>query len=40
MPAQVRGCVLSVLKGIKFPEPSTGGTVGVRQPMNFQPNRK
>lgn len=40
MPPQVRGCVLNVLKGIKFPEPPGGGTVGVRQPMNFQPNRK
>lgn len=40
MPPQVRGCVVNVLKGIKFPEPPGGGTVGVRQPMNFQPNRK
>lgn len=40
MPPPVRACVLNVLKGIKFPEPPGGGTVGVRQPMNFQPNRK
>lgn len=35
----VKGCVINVLKGIKFPEPLGGGTVEVKQPMNFYPVR-
>jgi hypothetical protein len=35
LPSTVSGCVLDVLRGIKFPEPKGGGIVEVRQPMNF-----
>jgi hypothetical protein len=35
VPSAVRGCVLNVLKGIKFPEPLGGGKVSVKQPLNF-----
>ncbi len=38
MPAKVKGCVIDVLRGIKFPEPLGGGKVGVKQPMNFRIN--
>lgn len=31
------GCVLKILKGIKFPEPQGGGVVAIRQPMFFEP---
>jgi len=31
----VKGCVASVLKGIQFPSPKGGGTVKVKQPINF-----
>jgi len=31
-----RDCVLKVIRGIKFPEPSGGGVVEVNQPMNFE----
>lgn len=33
---QVKKCVGGVLKSIQFPEPKGGGTVDVKQPMNFQ----
>jgi pSer/pThr/pTyr-binding forkhead associated (FHA) protein/outer membrane biosynthesis protein TonB len=39
LPRDVSSCVLSVLRGITFPEPMGGGTVEVKQPMNFQPKR-
>ncbi len=39
LPRDVSNCVLSVLRGITFPEPMGGGTVEVKQPMNFQPKR-
>lgn len=39
LPAPVKGCVVNVLKGIQFPEPRGGGTVEVKQPMNFYPKR-
>ena len=35
LPASVEGCVVNVLKGIKFPPPLGGGVVAIRQPMNF-----
>ena len=35
LPSEVKDCVLSVLKNIVFPEPLGGGTVEVKQPMNF-----
>ena len=38
LPASVKGCVVNVLRGIKFPEPVGGGKVGVKQPINFYPN--
>ena len=36
VPKPVVGCVLNVLRGIKFPEPMGGGEVQVKQPMNFR----
>lgn len=39
LPTDVKKCVIGVLKGITFPEPMGGGTVEVKQPMNFQPKR-
>jgi outer membrane biosynthesis protein TonB len=36
LPAQVKSCVVGVLRGIAFPEPMGGGVVEVKQPMNFQ----
>lgn len=35
LPTDVKKCVVGVLKGINFPEPMGGGTVEVKQPMNF-----
>ena len=35
LPSDVKKCVVGVLKGITFPEPMGGGTVEVKQPMNF-----
>ena len=40
LPVKVKGCVVNVLKGIKFPEPLGGGVVEVNQPFNFYPKRK
>jgi hypothetical protein len=37
LPTPVRKCVVGVLRGIQFPEPMGGGTVEVKQPMNFYP---
>ena len=39
LPRNVSGCVVNVLRGIVFPEPLGGGTVEVKQPMNFQPKK-
>lgn len=39
LPRDVSSCVVNVLRGILFPEPLGGGTVEVKQPMNFQPKR-
>lgn len=39
LPARVSGCVVNVLRGITFPEPLGGGSVEVKQPMNFQPKK-
>jgi hypothetical protein len=39
LPGQVKRCVVDVLRGIQFPEPMGGGTVEVKQPMNFYPKR-
>jgi hypothetical protein len=39
LPTDVKQCVVSVLKGISFPEPMGGGTVEVKQPMNFYPKK-
>ncbi len=39
LPGKVKGCVVNVLKGIKFPEPRGGGVVEVSQPMNFYPRK-
>lgn len=36
---QVKECVLSVLKGIPFPEPKGGGQAEINQPINFFPKR-
>lgn len=36
LPPEVNKCVVNVLRGIIFPEPLGGGTVEVKQPMNFQ----
>lgn len=35
LPGSVKRCVVSVLRGIQFPQPMGGGTVEVKQPMNF-----
>ena len=40
LPRSVTSCVVNVLKGIRFPAPPGGGTVEVRQPINFYPNIK
>ena len=37
LPVDVKSCVIGVLKGIAFPEPDGGGTIEVKQPMNFYP---
>ena len=37
LPANVKKCVVNVLRGIQFPSPKGGGTVDVKQPMNFYP---
>lgn len=39
LPRDVSSCVVNVLRGITFPEPMGGGTVEVKQPMNFQPKK-
>jgi len=39
LPVDVKKCVVGVLRGISFPEPNGGGTVEVRQPMNFYPKK-
>jgi len=39
MPANVKKCVINVLRGIRFPEPMGGGVVEVSQPMNFYPRQ-
>jgi hypothetical protein len=39
LPGVVKRCVVDVLRGIQFPEPMGGGTVEVKQPMNFMPKR-
>lgn len=39
LPRDVSSCVVNVLRGITFPEPLGGGTVEVKQPMNFQPKK-
>jgi hypothetical protein len=40
LPTGVKGCVVNVLRGIKFPAPQGGGVVEVNQPFNFYPRRK
>ena len=39
LPSDVKRCVVGVLRGINFPEPAGGGTVEVKQPMNFYPKK-
>lgn len=39
LPSEVKKCVVGVLKGINFPEPMGGGTVDVKQQMNFYPKK-
>ena len=39
MPGSVKGCVVNVLRGIKFPKPLGGTVVEVNQPFNFYPNK-
>lgn len=39
LPTDVKKCVVGVLRGITFPEPLGGGTVEVKQPMNFYPKK-
>jgi hypothetical protein len=39
LPTDVKKCVVGVLRGIQFPEPMGGGTVEVKQPMNFYPKK-
>jgi TonB family protein len=39
LPADVNRCVVSVLRGITFPAPLGGGSVEVKQPMNFYPKK-
>ena len=40
LPVKLKGCVVNVLKGIKFPSPLGGGVAEVNQPINFYPNVK
>lgn len=37
IPQPVKSCVAGVLRGIEFPAPKGGGSVGVKQPFNFYP---
>lgn len=37
MVSDVKKCVIGVLRSISFPEPLGGGTVDVKQPINFYP---
>ncbi len=39
LPTEVKKCVVGVLRGITFPEPMGGGTVEVKQPINFYPKK-
>mgnify|MGYP000680699766 CR=1 FL=1 len=39
MPGPVKGCVVNVLRGIKFPKPLGGTVVEVNQPFNFYPSK-
>jgi pSer/pThr/pTyr-binding forkhead associated (FHA) protein/outer membrane biosynthesis protein TonB len=39
LPGPVKGCVVRVLRGIRFPRPLGGGTVDVNQPFNFMPQK-
>lgn len=39
LPPDVKKCVVGVLRGIAFPEPMGGGSVEVKQPMNFYPKK-
>jgi len=40
LPRDVKGCVVKVLKRIRFPEPRGNSIVEVNQPMNFYPRAK
>ena len=40
LPSSLKGCVVNILKGIKFPAPLGGGISEVNQPINFYPNVK
>ncbi len=40
LPSPVKRCVVNVLRGIQFPKPLGGGTVEVKQPINFYPRSK
>ena len=40
LPIRLKGCVVNVLKGIKFPASLGGGISEVNQPINFYPNVK
>ena len=40
LPVRLKGCVVNVLRGIKFPAPLGGGVSEVNQPINFYPNVK
>lgn len=39
LPSHVKRCVARVLRGIQFPSPKGGGTVDVKQPINFYPEK-
>lgn len=38
--SEVKGCVITVLKDLRFPSPRGGSVVEVNQPFNFYPRRK
>jgi len=40
LPGKVRGCIVNVLKDLRFPRPKNGGIIEVSQPMNFYPRKK
>ncbi|MES2528679.1 MAG: AgmX/PglI C-terminal domain-containing protein [Bdellovibrionota bacterium] len=39
LPVEVESCVSGVVSRITFAKPASGGSIGVKQPMNFFPKK-